>query len=206
MNVLRKLVNRLRRKPGFSCLVVFAQKLDALLPTYEARILFEFEVLPANADQVRTRLAHIPSEHTFDIEQRIRNGHRCVAAKHLGHIIYANWIAFGKLYSYLLGREYELASNESYVYSAYALPEFRGKGIYPAVASQTNKLLRDWGYKRVYVFMEPHNRAALQMPAKLGYEKIGYTGYVEIFGWRRYFHWDRGMFAALTKRGYWQKG
>ena len=205
MSVLQKLSNRLQRKPSFSYLLIFAKKLDESLTTYQARIPFDFEVLPADVDEIETSLAHIPFEHRSDIGRRVRNGDRCFIARHLGQVIFVFWIAFGKCYSYLFDREYELGLDECYGYSAYTLPEFRGKGIQPAATCQINKLLNDWGYKWTYIFVEPRNEAALRMPRKLGYEKIGSTGYIELFGIRGYFHWDRGSFTALKQRGYLQK-
>jgi L-amino acid N-acyltransferase YncA len=205
MNITHKLVNRLRRRPGFSYLVIYAKTLDELLPIYQARIPFEFEVLPANVEEIEKELAHIPYEHRSDIERRISNGDRCFVAKSSNCIVHVDWVAFGKCYSYLLDREYELATDECYGYSAYTLLEFRGMGIQPATTYRRNKLLRDWGYRRVFAFIEKQNKAALRMPEKLSYEKIGYTGFTEIFGLRRYFHWDQGIFTALKKRGYWEK-
>jgi ribosomal protein S18 acetylase RimI-like enzyme len=185
--------------------VIFVKELDELLPSYQARIPIEFEVLPSNLDVVVNKLTHIPSEHIFDIEQRLRNGDYCFAANHKGQIIHIHWIAVGKCYSYLLDREYELATDEGYAYSAYTLPEFRGNGIQPSVTCHRNNLLRDWGFKRVYGFMDPHSKAALRMPEKLNYVKVGYTGFIEVFGIRRYFHMDRGYLRALRRRSYWQK-
>jgi L-amino acid N-acyltransferase YncA len=175
------------------------------MPTYQARIPVEFEFLPSNIDEVENSLTHIPSEHTIDLERRIRNGDRCMVAKHNNKIVHLSWLAFGKCYSHLLDREYELAADECYAYSAYTLPEFRGNGIQPAANNRRNKMLKDWGYQRLYAFIESHNKAALRMPAKLNYIKVGYTGYFEVFGIRRYFHMDHGYLRALRRRGYWQK-
>lgn len=179
--------------------------LDGSLPAYQARIPFDFEILPPDIEEVEARLAHIPAEHRPDIERRIHNGELCAVAKHNGQIIYVSWIAFGTCYAHILDREYELAEDEAYLYSVYTLPKFRGNGIHPAASCHRLQLLKEWGYKRDHAFIEPKNSAAMRMPEKLGYEKVGITGFIEVFGLRWYFHKDRGAFSALKKRNYWRK-
>ncbi len=45
----------------------------------------------------------------------------------------------------------------------------------------------------------------MRMPEKLGYDKAGVTGFIEVLGFRWYFHKDRGVFSALRRRSYWRK-
>jgi GNAT superfamily N-acetyltransferase len=205
VDFLHKIIKRLFRRPQFRQLVIISKILDGSLPAYQARIPFDFEILPPDVEEIEAHLAHIPAEHRPDIERRIRNGDRCCVAKYNGQIIHASWIAFGTCYSYLLDREYELADNEAYWYGAYALPEFRGKGIHPATGCHILQLLKGRRYKRILAFIEPENSAAMRMPEKLGYDKIGITGFIEVFGFRWCFHKDRGALSALKRRNYWQK-
>jgi ribosomal protein S18 acetylase RimI-like enzyme len=205
VSLLRKIIRRLFRRPQFQYLVIVAKTLDSSLPAYQARIPLDWEILPPDIEEIEARLAHIPPEHRPDIEWRIHNGQRCCVAKHNGQIIHAHWTAFGKLYSYALDREYELADTEAYGHGAYTLPEFRRKGIHPAAACHMLQVLRDEGYKRVFGLIEPKNSAAMRMPEKLGYDKLGISGFIEVFGLRWYFHKDGGAFSALKRRNYWQK-
>jgi hypothetical protein len=203
--LLHKTIGRLRRGSRRKRLVIMVKALDHTLPSYQARIPINFEVLPSDVEEVEVRLAHIPPEHRPDVERRIHSGHRCCVAKHRGAIIYVSWIAFGTCYSYALDREYELAQDEAYAYGAYTLPRFRGNGTHPAASCHRLQLLEDWGYKREFAFMEPENSAAMRMPERLGYDKAGVTGFVEVFGFRWYFHRDRGAFSALRRHNYWRK-
>jgi ribosomal protein S18 acetylase RimI-like enzyme len=205
VSFLRKIIRRLFRRPQFKQLVIVTRRLDGSLPAYQARIPFDFEVLPPDIEEIEARLAHIPAEHRPDIERRIQHGHLCCVAKHNGQIIFVSWIAFGTCYSYVADREYELADDEAYLYSAYTLSEFRGNGLHPAGTWHRLQLLKNRGYKRALNFIEPKNSAAMRMPEKLGYEKVGVTGFIEVFGFRWYFHKDRGAFSALKKRNYWRK-
>jgi len=205
VNLLGKIVRRLSRRPDFDHLIIVAKPLEGTLPIYKARIPFDFEVLPPDIEEVEGRLAHVPFEHRSDIEQRIQHGDRCCVAEFNEQIIYASWTAFGTCYSYALDREYELAKGETYLYSAYTLPKFRGYGIHPAVTCRRLRLLRSWGYKRDLAFIEPKNLAAMRMPEELGYAKVGITGFIEVFGFRWYYHRDGRAFSALKRRNYWQK-
>lgn len=205
MSVFHKLIKHLRRKPRFSYLIIFTKTLDELMSPYQASIPFDLEMMSTNVDEIESALRLIPAEHRFDVERRVSNGDRCFVAKYDNKVIYAMWVAFGKCYSFLLSREYPLATDECYMYSAYTLPEFRGKGLHPSVNTQLFILLNKWGITRITFFIEPNNLSAMRLPEKLGYSRSGITGYFEIFGIRRYFHWDRGIFKALKRRGYWQK-
>ena len=205
MNFLRKLIRRLLRKPRFRQFVVVTRRLDSSLPVYQARIPFDFEELPQDVEKIEASLAHLPAIHTNDIGRRVQHGDLCHVAKCNGQIIFISWIAFRECYSYGLDREYELADSQAYVYSAYTLPEFRGNGVYPAAHCHSLQLLKDSGYKQILTFVDPKNHAAMRMPEKLGYDKIGITGFIEVFGLRWYYHRDRGAFSTLKTRNFWRK-
>jgi len=203
--LLHKITGRLFRKPQRMRLVIVARTLSESLPAYQARIPLAVKVLPPDVDETERCLAHIPPEHRPDIERRVRHGHLCCVAEHNGQIIYVSWIAFKICYSYLLDREYELADDEAYWYGAYALSAFRGNGVHPAVGCYILQLLKDRGCKRVLGFVEKENPAALHSVAKLGFKKVGLTGFIEVFGLRWYFHRDDGVFSALKRRNCWRK-
>jgi len=204
-NLLVKIVRRLYRKPQIKRLIVPCKSLDGALLTYQARIPLDIELLPSDVEEVEDCLAHIPPEHRFDVARRIQHGDRCCVARHAGQIVYVTWIAFGACYSYALDREYKLTQEDAYLYSAYTLPEFRGNGIHPAAHCHIARLLKDWGYRWLLCFIEPENTAAMRLPDKLGYEKIGVIGFVEVFGFRRYFHRDCRACSALRRQDGWRK-
>ncbi len=205
MSFWRKMIRRLFRKPRFEQLLVVTRTIDGSLPTLQAQTPFDFMVLPPDVEKIEVSLAHIPAIHRNDIERRVYNGDMCCVATHKKQIMYAAWTAFGKCYSYALDREYELADDESYLYGAYTVPAFRRKGIHPAMSCHRLKLLKERGYKRELAFIEPENTAAMRMPEKLGYDKVGVTGFIEAFGFRWYFHRDQGIFKVLENRTCWRK-
>jgi RimJ/RimL family protein N-acetyltransferase len=201
----RKIAKRLSTGPQFEWLLIVSKKLNGSLPVYEAQVPFKFEVLPQDPEEIEARLVPVPKEHRPDIEWRVKNGDRCFVAKQNGQITFVAWAAFGKCYSYLLDREFRLADREAYGYGAYTLPRFRGNGLHPAATCHRLQFLREQGCERYVAFVEPGNHAAMRMPEKLGLEKVGVTGFIELFGLRWYFHRDRGALSALARRQYWRK-
>ncbi|OQY48806.1 MAG: hypothetical protein B6242_01290 [Anaerolineaceae bacterium 4572_78] len=205
MNILHRIGNRLTRKPKFNYLIIVARELDATLPMHEAKIPFSFETLPSDASEIEQRLTHIPPHHRNDIHDRVARGDRCTIAVYKGQIIFVGWMGMEVCYSYWLDRYYKLAPHESYSYSAYTIPEFRGQGVHPTATYKRLQLLNEWGCTIAYAFIDPHNKAALRMPKKLGYTTIGKTGFIEVFGIRFYFHNDKGVFEALDKHHYFRR-
>jgi len=205
MNFSRKLIRRLLKKPRFRQFVVVTRRLDGSLPVFQARIPFDFEELPQDVEEIEASLAHLPAVHRNDIGHRVQRRDLCHTAKHNGQIIFASWIAFGERYSYALDRRYKLADSEAYLYSVYTLPEFRGNGVYPAAHCHSLKLLNELGYKRILACIDPENFAAMRVSEKLGYDKVGTTGFIEMFGLRWYFHRDHAAFSALKPRSFWRK-
>ena len=200
-----KIVRRLRVKPQLRYLWVVGKKLDDPLPISNPKIPIKHEILPPKVVEIEARLAHLPEIHRPDIANRIRNGHRCAVSTYDGLVIHAAWIALGKCYSYYLDRQYKLSKTEVYYYGAYTLPEYRGHRIQPASVYWQMQLLNEMGYKRIFAYIEPNNKAAQRMPERLNFCKFGVTGYVEVFGVRWYFHRDGGAFSTLNKRNYWRK-
>ena len=205
VSLLDRVIGRLRRRPRLKRLLVVSRPLQGPQPVYECLLPLEIEALPGDKEEVEASLSHLPTEHTFDIAERLRRGDGCIVAKHGGRVVYVVWVAFKKYYSHLLDREYELANDEIFTYGAYTVPEFRGKGIQPTVACRMYGGMKDTGYKRLLAFIDPKNPSAMSIIDKYGYERVGMSGYVEIFGIRWHFHWDGGAFSTLAKRHYLRK-
>jgi GNAT superfamily N-acetyltransferase len=205
VSLWRKVIRRLARAPRLEYLILIRRRLDGTLPAYAASMPLEFAVLPCDADVVERQLAHLPAEHRPDIADRLGRGHLCCVVKHNGQVIWVTWIAIGTYHSYLLDRDYELAPDVGCSYGSYTLPEFRGLGLHTAAMNHRLHELRERGFRQFFAFIEPENRAAMRPAEKLGYERVGATGFIEIFGVRWYFHRDGGAFAGLKRRYYWRK-
>jgi RimJ/RimL family protein N-acetyltransferase len=205
MTLPAKVIQRLGRQPQLKWLDIISRDLSQPIRPYPARLPYRFEILPADLQVIEKRLKQIPEMHKSDLEDRISNNHICCTAEYQGLVVFVSWIARGVCYSYLLDRQIELAEDEAYLYSAYTVPEFRGNGIHPSATTRRLNYLKQEGFLQAYAFVEPYNSAAQRMPGKVGYKKIGITGFLELAGFRWYFHKDGGKFSALTKRNYWRK-
>ncbi len=202
LSLPRRVARRLARGPEAKRFVVVARALDRELPRYEASIPFSFEILPPDPAIIRSHQSHIPEEHTFDIEQRVAKEHLCCVARHRGAVVFVSWIGLKTGYSYHLPRTFELAEGEAFLYGAYTLPDYRGRGLQPACAARRLRWLHGEGYTRALALIDPKNPAAMRMPQKLNFDRVGASGYYEIFGLRWYYHFDGGAFSALRRRHY----
>jgi len=205
VSLLGKLVRRLGRRPRSAHLTVMKRDLDRPVEMFPAAIELDFVDAPEDLDEVRALLQGLPFEHRSDIEERQRAGQRCFAALHRGRVVHAAWLAFGTCYSYLLDRSYELAHDQAYLHGSFTQPEFRRQGVQLAGTCHRLEVLRERGYRRVLGLVDPYNRLANRTNPKTGYRPAGVSGFVEVFGVRRYFHRDRDAFTALARRGYWRR-
>lgn len=196
---------RLARRPRLSWFVVRSKSLNVPLSFPPARISLEIECLPQDTEVIEGELRHLPSIHTSDIAERVRKGHYCFVGRHSGEIIYVIWMAVGSCYSYAIDRSFTLSPTEIYGYSAYTFPSFRGNGVHTAGLGRSMQLLHDKGFALKHCFIDPKNGAAMRVTEKLGCQSMGVTGFIEIAGFRWYFHRDRGAFQALERRNYWRK-
>jgi GNAT superfamily N-acetyltransferase len=182
---------------------IFCRDLEALAAPSEPHFPFRFRILaPA---EMQERLAHLPSEHTPDIPKRIREGQTCLVAEHDGSVCCVLWAATAKCYSYRLDRKYPLANDEAYVHGAYTVPALRGCGLLTRGLGYYAEWLRARGVRRILVIIAPTNAPAVRAALKQRYRPVGTTGFVEVFGFRWYFHCDRGAFKALRRRYYWRR-
>jgi GNAT superfamily N-acetyltransferase len=120
-------------------------------------------------------------------------------------VVYAVWVRTGSAHSYTLDRRFPLATTDAEQYGAYTVPAYRGSGIHTAVVAAMFPVLRDRGVARIIALMKPDNLVALRTPRKLGLRTAGYTGFLELFGIRLYFHHDRGLLRHVRPRYYWRK-
>ncbi len=194
---LRKIINRLSRKPNIKYLQVWQRDLREDIPTLPCDIQYAFVRLPQDVEAIEKRVANLPFVHRNDIPDRVAAYHKCCIATHGGETVDTAWLGVGYAYSYFLDRRFELADDEIYFYGAYTIPEYRSLGVHTSVRSRALQMASG-SYKRVVAFIEPYNLPAVKSIKKLSYEYFGRTGYVEIAEIRYYFHRDKGAFSKLS--------
>jgi len=111
LSPLRKIINRLSRKPNLKYLQVWQRDLREDIPTLPCDIQYDFVLLPQEVEVIEKRSANLPYIHRNDINDRVAAHHKCCIATHGGETVYAAWLGVGYAYSYFLDRRLELADH-----------------------------------------------------------------------------------------------
>lgn len=75
-----------------------------------------------------------------------------------------------------------LGNKDALLQYGLTLPEFRGKGLYPAVQKAAVQYLREQGYQKILVLVDSHNKASQNSQTKAGFCKIGEVRFKKAFG------------------------
>jgi len=162
---------KLASELGYRRLLVLERSLEqpvaADVPTVPVRI----EVLSSGG--VDDYLTLRPEARREQVQQRWDVGHLCFAARHEGRLVACCWAALAGAWSDYLRCAVELAPGEAYLFDAYTLPAWRGRGIAHAVCMQQLSYLRQAGRRRVIRMTAAENTVALQVHAKAGFRPAG---------------------------------
>ena len=93
----------------------------------------------------------------------------------VGHI---SWIYYKNDPNRIL----DLGGNEGEIKYSLTLPQFRGRGIYPAILVRIQSYLKEHGYKRVYICVKDDNLASIKGIEKAGFKYIARINLVKILG------------------------
>jgi ribosomal protein S18 acetylase RimI-like enzyme len=111
---------------------------------------------------------------------RLAAGHLCFAAWSGARIVAVSWFKKGAARLPVLERELELDPQTIYAYDSWTDPELRGHNIASARASQSLRMLHEAGYERLVSYVLPENRAGLKPPQKIGMQRAGVAGFVQL--------------------------
>jgi GNAT superfamily N-acetyltransferase len=131
-------------------------------------------------------ISAIPFRNASSLEellQRLREGKRCLGMKHGGELVAFTWCNFDRFdfESFC----FDLSENEAYLFDAYTLEPYRGKGIAPYLRDQIYRELDLLGKKRLYSVSDCFNTPAVKFKMKLNARIIELGLFVELFGkWR----------------------
>ena len=99
------------------------------------------------------------------LRDRLGNGHKCVIVKHEDDAIGYTWINPHEISHANYRRSLE--PDEVYLYGAYILPEFRGRGLAPLMRAECYRHLRRLGMRRMYSISGLFNTPAIRFKQKL---------------------------------------
>jgi ribosomal protein S18 acetylase RimI-like enzyme len=189
---------RLSRQPSAARFHVhYVDLLKAPLPGITTGVPITWETAYDLAD-VEACVRDLPIEYRSDVGDRLAQRHWCLVGKCNGVVAHAAWAGIGTFKAHWFDRWFRLQPGDAYLYGAYTLPAFRGLHIHPASAIERLRQARERGIQRVYWFVDPANRAARQLPARVGAVRIGTAGYVA--GIRLHYLTDFGHLTRSNPR------
>jgi GNAT superfamily N-acetyltransferase len=101
---------------------------------------------------------------------RFNDGQKCFGAKYQGKIVSFTWSNFGSCHDLLY--KFPLRDDEAYLYDAFTLPSFRGKGIAPYLRVRFYKELEILGQNKFYSISRYLNKPAINFKKKLNARPI----------------------------------
>ena len=118
----------------------------------------------------------IAADHPWDnldgLRARIDKGHICIGLKYEDDIVAFTWADLEECSHEPL--RFAMADNEAYLYDAFTMPRFRGKGLAPYMRYQSYQHLRSIGRDHYYSISQYFNTSSIQFKQKLnaGFDKL----------------------------------
>jgi GNAT superfamily N-acetyltransferase len=195
---IRYLAGRFRREPATQLLFDGLGRLGvAIQPFY----LFEESVPagepPAVDPELRTAvvrqlgpedapsLASVPWRRLPEefFAARFRQGNGCIGMFDRGQLAAFTW--YDSRECNFEGWRFPLREDEAYLFDAFTLTPWRGKGVAPLLRYRVYQMLAKQGRTKLFSVSIRTNRAALRFKEKLGAKIVGRGWVVELFGrWR----------------------
>jgi hypothetical protein len=115
-----------------------------------------------------------------DLLDRLKRGNKSLGLKKDNELVAFTWCDLDE-FSFKLER-YPLKEDEAYIFDAYTLMEYRGKGIAPLLRYHLYKELEKIGRIKLYSLSDYFNTPAINFKMKLNARKIKLYLYVVVFG------------------------
>jgi RimJ/RimL family protein N-acetyltransferase len=134
--------------------------------------------------------------------QRLRHGERCSIAKRNGKIIAAAWLTTSSVFhETYFKRDFELGTCESYLWGAHCVPSQRGTGVMSRlIDSALQEMVTNHGKCEFVILVRPSNRPSIGTSEKIGFRRVGRTGFIEFFGFRLHYVFGRNAFEYTRRR------
>jgi GNAT superfamily N-acetyltransferase len=140
-----------------------------------------YEVVPLGPQEMEA-VARI-TKYGFTQEQlleRLQRTNQCLGVKQDGVLAAFTWADLSECRSEWW--RFPLKDNEAYLFDAYTLEEFRGKGIAPYMRYACYKALSQMGRDRFYSISEVFNAPSLRFKERLKAKLLSLWVSVELFG------------------------
>lgn len=147
--------------------IICTRTLDESIPNISPKINVTIRVATVND---LSEFEHYVSQKEIEsFKKRFENGRVCLIALYKGKIVYHTWIGMTGEYEGYIGIKIRLNKGEGYMYSSYALPEYRGKGIHTLLCARRLRYLKERSCKRAVVVVAYNNYAARKTLGKVGF-------------------------------------
>ena len=122
--------------------------------------------------------------------ERLRDGQAYAIAHHEAEVVAYCWLAFTPVWVGEIGHAVVPGPEDVYLYDAFTMPGWRGRGLFSAMISPLLALARSRHRKRALIFVDAGNRASRRAIERAGFEIVHTVSRVELCGLTRL--WFRG--------------
>ncbi len=116
------------------------------------------------------------------VQRRLERGEICFAALHEGDIVSYCWMAQGKIGIEEINLAVSTLPDEVYLYDAFTLGPWRGKGLYPVVLKEMLLYAGLNDNSRALIFVAADNTASRRGVLKAGFLEFQVVSYISILG------------------------
>lgn len=134
--------------------------------------------------------------------ERLRDGQACAIAHHEGEVVAYCWLASTPVWVGEIGHAVVPGPEDVYLYDAFTMPGWRGRGLFPAMISRLLALARSQGRKRALIFVGAGNRASRRAIERAGFEIVHTVSRLDLCGLTRlWFRGPRSSRITFVRKG-----
>ena len=175
------LICRALERLGWGRAGIYVGDLDEVGGAHEGAIPPTVEVFQLRADDASAYQAfRAEPAAAATLAERLRERHRCFAARRNGEIVAAIWVAVGPARVRHVRREFRPAPTEIYLFDALTVARCRGKHLQVALVTAIAATYRARGYRTAVMVIAPHNRSSRQC-----FERTGFRRRAAVYSLRR---------------------
>jgi hypothetical protein len=132
----------------------------------------DYELCVLNRDDMELIALDHPWDSIDGLRARVDKGHICIGLRYEDDIVAFTWADLKECNHVPL--RFDMADDEAYLYDAFTMPRFRGKGLAPYMRYQSYQHLRSIGRDRYYSISQYFNTSSVQFKQKLnaGFDKL----------------------------------
>lgn len=167
---------------------IYVKELDASMNSLRLYSLLDNSIIKGKMDEIEQarKSIHPPAwEFCCDLYDGVKDYFIYRDNGVIGHV---SWI----YYKDDPNRIIELNDDEGEIKYSLTLPQFRGKGIYPATLVKIQRHLKEHGYKRVFICVKEDNIPSIKGIEKAGFNFVTSINLTKIMGIQLNKRYDNG--------------